>query len=203
MKNISEYIDSGVIESYVLGMADDRESLELEEMCLLYPEVKKAVNQFEIALEQTALAAAVDPDPIIKPLLMATLNYMDRLEKGEPMSFPPMLNDTSIIGDYQQWLDRNDMVITKDFKDVYARIIGFTPEVTTAIVWIESMAPAEVHDNEYEKFLIVEGSCDIVIENETHSLVPGNYLSIPLHKDHRVLVTSKIPCKVILQRVAA
>lgn len=203
MKNISEYIDSGVIENYVLGMADSNESAKLEEMCLLHPEVKEALVQFEIALEQKALAAAIEPDPIIKPLLMATLNYIDRLEKGEPLSFPPMLSEKSKISDYAVWLERDDMVISKSFKDVYARLIAHTPEVTTAIVWIENMAPAEVHDNEYEKFLIVEGSCNIVIENETHSLVPGSYLSIPLHKNHKVVVTSRIPCKVILQRVAA
>jgi mannose-6-phosphate isomerase-like protein (cupin superfamily) len=60
-----------------------------------------------------------------------------------------------------------------------------------------------VHDNEFEKFLILEGSCTITIEEEAHHLVPGDYLAIPLHKSHQVTITSEIPCKIILQRVAA
>jgi mannose-6-phosphate isomerase-like protein (cupin superfamily) len=65
------------------------------------------------------------------------------------------------------------------------------------------MAPDEIHDNEYEKFLIVEGECDITVGTNVHHLTPGNYFSIPLHATHSVKVTSKTPCKVILQRVAA
>ena len=65
------------------------------------------------------------------------------------------------------------------------------------------MAPQEVHDNEYKKFLIVEGTCDIVIGENAHSLVPGDVLEIPLHTTHFGRVTSSMPCKVILQRIAA
>ena len=48
----------------------------------------------------------------------------------------------------------------------------------------------------------MEGTCTITIEDEIHQLVPGNVLSIPLYKNHTVVVTSEIPCKVILQRIA-
>ena len=65
------------------------------------------------------------------------------------------------------------------------------------------MAPAEVHDNEYEKFLIIEGTCDITVDEDVYSLVPGDYFSIPLYKSHNIKVTSTIPCKAILQRLAA
>ena len=85
----------------------------------------------------------------------------------------------------------------------HAKIIGHTPEMITAIVWIKKMAPQEVHHNEIERFLIIEGSCDIFIEDEVYQLKAGDMLSIPLHKPHSLQVTSAIPCKVILQRIAA
>ena len=75
--------------------------------------------------------------------------------------------------------------------------------VGTAIVWIKEYAPQEVHDHEFEKFLVVEGSCNIIVEDKIHTLIPGDYFAIPLHKKHLVEVTSIIPCKVILQRIAA
>ena len=90
-----------------------------------------------------------------------------------------------------------------DLKDIHARIIGNTAEVTTAIVWIKDMAPPETHTNEIEKFLIVEGSCEIIVEKEVYQLVSGDFFAIPLYKSHMVKVTSDIPCKIILQRVAA
>ena len=52
-------------------------------------------------------------------------------------------------------------------------------------------------------FLIVEGTCTILVENEVYQLVPGDYFAVPLHKSHILKVTSEIPCKVILQRIAA
>ena len=98
---------------------------------------------------------------------------------------------------------RPEMSMPNDLDDIHARIICFTPEVTTAIVWIKDFAPGEVHTKEFEKFLIVEGTCDIIIEQEINSLTPGDFMAIPLFKEHVVKVTSGVPCKVILQRVAA
>ena len=87
--------------------------------------------------------------------------------------------------------------------DLFAKIIGYSAGAITAIVWIKKYAPQEVHDKEYERFLIVEGTCNIVVGDEVNQLVPGDYFAIPLFENHFVEVTSSIPCKVILQRVAA
>jgi mannose-6-phosphate isomerase-like protein (cupin superfamily) len=134
---------------------------------------------------------------------MATIDFMERMENGEQPSFPPILNKDSRLADFASWIDRDDMVLLSDAGDLYAKIIGYTPEVTTAIAWIKGNAPVETHDKEYEKFLIIEGTCDIVVEDTVYQLVPGDYFAIPLHKSHQVRVTSIIPCKVILQRIAA
>ncbi|MDB5012510.1 MAG: hypothetical protein JWQ25_712 [Daejeonella sp.] len=101
------------------------------------------------------------------------------------------------------WLNRKDMLLPDDAADVYAKIIGNVPDVITAIVWLKDLAPQEAHHTEYERFLIVEGSCEINIANEIYSLSVGDFLEIPLFKHHHVIVTSEMPCKIILQRVAA
>ncbi|RZK81830.1 MAG: cupin domain-containing protein [Pedobacter sp.] len=95
------------------------------------------------------------------------------------------------------------MILPNEFDEVFAKILHHSQEAITAIAWIKHMAPQEVHDHEYEKFLILEGTCTIHIEDESHHLKPGDYLTIPLHKNHFVEVTSAVPCKVILQRIAA
>ena len=204
MRDISEFLESGLIESYVLGMATPEEVKEVEQFAMSHPEINEAIELFSVSLEQHAFDNAINPDPIIKPLLMATIDYIDRMEKGEAPSFPPNLSENSTISDYSEWLNRPDFVLPTAYNaELYAKLIAFTPQVTTAVVWIEQMAPQEVHDDEYEKFLIIEGTCDITIEDEVHHLKSGDYLAIPLHKNHTVKVTSTIRCKAILQRVAA
>ncbi len=203
MKAIQQIIDSGWIESYLLGSMTDGERVEFEMQLAESEELQQALEDGANLLEELAFRNAITPDPTIKPFLRAKIDYMERLESGEPMTFPPTLTENARISDYEAWLNREDMHLSIELEDVFAKIIGFTPEQTTAIVWIKEMAPDETHSDEFERFLIVEGTCDIQIGEEIHSLVPGDYLQIPLHVNHFVTVTSEIPCKVILQRVAA
>jgi len=52
--NIEEYISSGIVESYVLGLASEEERAEFEELCGQYPELVAARNSFELSLEKQA-----------------------------------------------------------------------------------------------------------------------------------------------------
>src|SRR5476651_2006827 len=72
--DIQAYIESGVIESYVLGMADTREAAELEQLSRQHPEIRKAIDAFERALEKTALANAMPPPAHVKEQLFASLD---------------------------------------------------------------------------------------------------------------------------------
>jgi anti-sigma-K factor RskA len=68
--NIQEYISSGIIESYVLGLASPEERVEFEQNCALYPELVSARTDFEMALEQQALSVSPKPPAFIKEKLM-------------------------------------------------------------------------------------------------------------------------------------
>jgi mannose-6-phosphate isomerase-like protein (cupin superfamily) len=203
MKNVQEYISSGILEIYVSGNATDEQCREVIEMASAYPEIHEEIAAISDALEKYAFANAIPVNPTIKPFLMAVVDYSERLKNGELPAMPAILSEASTIEDYAEWVNRKELSLPNDFEDIYVKIIGYTPQAVTAIVWIKDMAPQEVHDDQLERFLILEGSCDIHVEDEIHSLVPGNYFSIPLHKHHEVRITSSIPCKVILQRVAA
>ncbi len=203
MKDIQAYIKLGVIEQYVLGLTTDEETAEIELLAPGEPMVAKAIDEFCQLLENYAFNNTIETPKTVKPFLMATIDYMERLGGGEEVTFPPYLSAISKIEEYSPWLNRKDLQLAKNFDGIYAKIIGFTPQVTTAIVWIKEMAPQEIHTDEFEHFLIVEGTCTVTIGDEVHNLQAGNYLSIPLFKTHHVTVTSTIPCKVVIQRVAA
>ena len=126
------------------------------------------------------------------------------METGEEFCIAPELNENSKISDFSEWIERENMLSAPDdYEDIHVKIISATPEMTCAIVWIKELAPEEVHHKEYEKFLILEGTCTIMVGDQENKLVAGDYFAIPLFEDHKVLVTSEIPCKVILQRIAA
>lgn len=199
---IREYIDSGILESYAMGAASDDERRQVEMMAAANPEILAEINAISAALEEYAFAHAMEPSPVVKPLLMATIDYSERIKSGEPVSFPPALNENSKVEDYSPWLDRPDMHNGLE-ENLFVKIIGNSPGMITAIAWIKDETPREIHHDEYERFLIVEGNCDIIIGDKTNHLVPGEYFSIPLHEYHTLKVTSSIACKAILQRVAA
>lgn len=201
--NIKEYIASGILEQYLLGNISDEEALKVEQAAAEHAEIRKELEEISSALEQYAMANAVQPSSKIKPFLIATIDYMERLANGEVPSFPPSLNESSKIIDFAPWLNREDMILPANADDLYTKIIGYTPEQKTAIIWIRQSAPSELHHDEYERFLIVEGTCDIIVEDKVYQLVPGDYFAVPLHKSHIIQVTSEFPCKVILQRIAA
>lgn len=203
MNDVKTFIASGILEMYVLGYTSPDETSEVERMAAIHDAVQNEIDAISDSLENYAWAHAIEPDPTIKTFLMATLDYMERMKNGEPPSFPPILHAGSKIADYAEWLNRDDMQLDVPLEDAHARIIGFTPQATTAIIWLKYGAPPEMHTNELEQFLIVEGTCEINIENDVHAMKPGDVLIIPLHKSHHVKVTSDYPCKIILQRVAA
>lgn len=59
--NTQEYILSGIVESYVLGLASDEERNEFEQMCIQYPAVLAARTAFELALEKQAMENGIAP----------------------------------------------------------------------------------------------------------------------------------------------
>jgi anti-sigma-K factor RskA len=86
--NIKEYILSGIIESYVLGIATDQDKEEFERMCALHPEVAAAREAFELSLEKIAIQDAVDPPAELKEKIWQVLGpgqtELNRISASSP-----------------------------------------------------------------------------------------------------------------------
>lgn len=61
--DIKKYIESGILEQYVLGKVSNKERLEIEAYAQQYPEIKAEIEAIEIALEDFALMHQVTPSP--------------------------------------------------------------------------------------------------------------------------------------------
>ena len=71
--NIQEYISSGIVESYVLGLASPEESREFEDLCSKHPELVEARNNFELALEKQAMQGKLAPPESVKEKIWSTI----------------------------------------------------------------------------------------------------------------------------------
>lgn len=202
MSEVDKFIASGILEMYVMGQTSKEENALVEHMRSQYEEVRQELYSIEEVLEKYALSRSEAVDPTVKPFLMATIDYLDRMNSGEPPSYPPEVTPHSKVSDYAPWLNRPDLGLTRPLEEIDARIIGSTPERMIAIVWIRNGAPPEVHKKELESFLVVEGTCNIVVNEKDNHLKPGDIFTIPLYAVHHVVITSDIPCKIILQRLA-
>ena len=77
--NTQEYISSGIVESYVLGLTSDEERSEFEKMCKQYPEVLAARTAFELALEKQALENAIAPPADLKNKIIDKIAATDKI----------------------------------------------------------------------------------------------------------------------------
>ena len=90
--NVKEYISSGIVESYVLGLVTETERQEFEANAVQYPEVLQAREAFELSLENALLQDAVPP-PVhlkdkIKESIFNTNNGYQNTEAGNEYEAP-------------------------------------------------------------------------------------------------------------------
>lgn len=71
--NIELYIQSGIVESYALGLASVSERQEFEHLMPHYPELKTALSDFEYHLELFAIEHEIPPPPGVREQIEARL----------------------------------------------------------------------------------------------------------------------------------
>lgn len=98
--DIQAYIQSGIIESYVLGMASSAEAAELEILAQEHPEIMQAVQAFADMLEKNALKNAVHPPAEIKSKIFAALEneFAEELHDERKHQAPVInISDNAIV----------------------------------------------------------------------------------------------------------
>ncbi|NIJ51439.1 anti-sigma factor [Dyadobacter arcticus] len=73
--NTQAYIESGILEEYVLGTVSSQEKQEVECMSHIYPEIKEELLRTENALEEYALKHQTAPPASLKESLFAKMNF--------------------------------------------------------------------------------------------------------------------------------
>jgi len=82
-----EYIESGVLELYVLGAATDAEAKELLYFKEHYPEIQKALYELEIDMERAAQQMAIMPPPGTWEKIEDRIHELAKIPEYEPLKF--------------------------------------------------------------------------------------------------------------------
>lgn len=61
MEESKAYIETGILELYVLGQLNAQEQKEVEKMAAQYPEIRQEIDAIEVAMEQYAVSHAIQP----------------------------------------------------------------------------------------------------------------------------------------------
>lgn len=96
--NTGEYIESGILESYVLGMLSHDENVEVQAMAARHPEVKAAILELEKTLEELGQAYSVSPDPALKQTILEAAFAGDNPDSGHSQTVRTLKNDDSSPG---------------------------------------------------------------------------------------------------------
>jgi len=84
VENLKAYIESGVLELYVLGDLSPEEALQVEEMAAQYKEVRDELTSIEEAMEQYAINNAIEPPKDIEQKLFDKLG-INQIENEEAL----------------------------------------------------------------------------------------------------------------------
>lgn len=97
MENLKAYIESGVLELYVLGDLSPEETLQVEEMASQNPEVRDEIAAIEQAMEQYAMQNAVEPSADVETRLFEKLGLSEVEENVNVQPEPIYTEEPKII----------------------------------------------------------------------------------------------------------
>ena len=199
MFDISEYIESGVLEEYSLGLLPDSEKNKVDDLCREYPAIRTELAEIQQALSLYEAQLTSTPPAALETTIWNTLQNINK-ENHATLLDLPIINKYS---DHNNWKrivkPLVPAVVNKD--DTITKVLRHDSGVTQVLMISSTDVPDEVHENEYESFMVLEGECDCHIGDNIITLGPGGFIDIPLHTHHEVRARSGHVIA-IMQRIA-
>jgi anti-sigma-K factor RskA len=90
VKDIKSYLESGILEQYVLGDLSNEEMLEVEQNSMIYPEIKSEIIEIESALLNYALYNAIEPSKSLRDKVLYSIEKSNS-KTGQLNSAPSKL----------------------------------------------------------------------------------------------------------------
>lgn len=91
--DVKAYIESGILESYVLGFASEQEVQEVRCLSHIYPEIAEELKSVQEGIEKMATQQAIQPPVELKNTIMAAI----KKEAQIPSSKPQVKQEAKIV----------------------------------------------------------------------------------------------------------
>ena len=94
MMNIKDYIESGILTEYCLGLLNNSQEQRVEADCRQYPELKMEMERILYSLERYGLSQSVHPTDGLKEKIWQNISNINLEENGDKDRLP-LLNKYS------------------------------------------------------------------------------------------------------------
>ncbi len=182
--NIQEYISSGIVEAYVLGLADPQEAAEFERLCAEYPQLLEAREAFELSLEQQAVAHAVMPDKSVRSRIFAELQVEADKTPKLVVAQEPVEKEISIpvVSPFKKYLAAASLILLAGsialnlyFYNKYSSVKNqYNALVSSQSDMVKNNSILQTKLNEYEKTLSIMKDPSVQAVKMQGSNVPGS-----------------------------
>jgi quercetin dioxygenase-like cupin family protein len=197
MKDIKDFIASGIIEMYCMGLASDEEKIQVESLAQTNSEIRDEIAAVTEALHLYSVASSKSPAYNLRQQIISGLKSVS----VPPL--PPLLKN-STVDDWIKYLEQNNISAPDDFNMVHLVDLPGNDKQTTYVVWAKKGAVVEEsHDDEDEYLLMVKGHCSVTINGKIGFYNTGDLVYIPKMNVHRAEALSDEVMLLIGQRVAA
>ena len=199
---IKDFISSGILEVYCLGLASQDEIKLVEKFSRESKEVRDEIESVHETLNNYAFASLKNPPAFLKDKIINSVLNQNALDKK--LKLPPRLNSDSTVSEWMKYISDNNISPPENYGDVYLLDLPTNEKLTTYIAWANKGAVVEEsHENEDEYLFMLKGHCSVTINGIVGYYREGDIVFIPGKTLHRAEVLSDEPMILIGQRIAA
>jgi len=200
------FLKSGIVEDYHLGLASDEDARKLLGVCQMHVEAESILDLgFESVLNMLKSYQKTPPKRNRQSILNAVnskseLSKATILEDGMTLDrFVPISSYSSV----EEWTQLLKNIQPDDeYENICAKPLFQSKNRELTLVWAKEIVPDEVHTDEIESFFILEGTADCIIGEDVFHMKSGDYMLIPMHVNHKVVITSSTPAKALKSKVS-
>ena len=196
--NTEEYISSGILQDYCLGVLTNDEKTAVERVCEANTELRAELINLQHGLEKYVVENPIWRKAALKSKIWDTINNINT-EEQKNINKLPLINKYS---DHNNWLSIvKPLLPSKLEEETFISVLQGNEKVTQLVTMSIIGHHEETHDDMYESFLILEGECICQIGDKFIPLKAGGFIEIPLYETHNVKVLSPY-IVAVMQRIA-
>jgi mannose-6-phosphate isomerase-like protein (cupin superfamily) len=195
---LNEFLNSGMLELYLINTLHPEEVSLVESMRKLYPEVHAELAKLESFLEEDAIRNAVSPHTRMDEKMALMFNNLEA-EQNMQLSATPLI---SALSNADAWLELVTPLLPENYSgERFEKLLRHENGVMQVLVISATDVEEEVHESLDESFLILKGTCICHIGEHFINMGPGDFMQIPLNLPHTVTITSE-SITAILQHIS-